>query len=861
MTSPLPELQRSFNPISTRRRALAGLAFFCGALTSLAQVAASDTAPNNNKAPADKDEVVRLDSFVVSTTRDQGYRPGNSVSATRIDTPIKDLPFSISAFTQQFIEDTGATDLYDVVRYAAGVNSFAREFQGGNAQYTIRGFSQGVLHDGFSGGDIYVDTLNVERVEVVKGPASLLYGQIQPGGIVNYITKIPKENAFTKLTGSYGSYSYARGAVDYNQPLIPHKLLFRFNAGAENGLQWQDPAKSVTKVIAPSASWNVTPNVLLRVAAQHFQRPETPPALYRTNMEISTPENLVTSLYNAGYPGSVSALTNKTGPDVGISNDSSDPGFLLPYPALPRNFNYGNSDDFRVSFLRSVTAEADAKIGEHWVARINFNANENDRRYYQTGIGNTYMAPPDSMIFSNGVWSVAPSWTALTAAQKIAAELAFAQQILGDIDAAYATQNGTPAPVLNPRRQRYLTNWGEGYAVQGDFAGHYDIKWAKINPVLGFSFDHSKNNSQTWLNAGTPAAPYYRTWDVNPKSPTYFIDRDPANPVSNTALSTYSGGNQNVGENAAGYGVVNAQFLDDRLFAVAGARYTKAKSKGASIAANGTVGTFNASRTQSYTSPQFGAGYKVTRDSMLYASYSTSFTANLGNLQTPQIVDGVWKTIATGQQAPTTGKGYEVGYKTDFLNGRISSTVAVYQIEQRDVVQTFNVIMPTTPEAVGATVSTTVQGTEVRSRGVELETTLSPTDNWQIYLSIAENDVRNSAEPYGFAYYLGAHPNGSVKTLANLWTRYNFTMAPVKGLWIGGGFNYAGDAAADNRNKDFILPSYWVFNAAVGYEWKWGKTKMSATLNANNLADKDYFVANQEQTTPRRVVFQVSALF
>src|ERR1700712_5430163 len=173
------------------------------AMTLSAQTASTD-------ADAVSPDRVNLDTFVVSTSQDKGYRSGNSVSATRIDTPIADLPFSISAFTQQFIKDTGATDLFDVVRYAAGVNSFAREFQGGNAQYTIRGFTQGVMHDGFGAGDIYVDTLNVERVEVVKGPASLLYGQIQPGGIVNFITKTPKENPFVEITAGLGSYDYAR---------------------------------------------------------------------------------------------------------------------------------------------------------------------------------------------------------------------------------------------------------------------------------------------------------------------------------------------------------------------------------------------------------------------------------------------------------------------------------------------------------------------------------------------------------------------------------------------------------------------------------------------------------------------------
>src|SRR6202030_1157531 len=134
---------------------------------------------------------IKLSAFTVSTNKDVGYLASNSVSATRTNTPIKDLPFSISAFTPQFMADINARDLFDVVRYAPGVTTGGREFTGGNASYVIRGFQQAPEIDGFTAGaaGIYVDTANVERVEVVKGPASILYGAIAPGGTVNYITK------------------------------------------------------------------------------------------------------------------------------------------------------------------------------------------------------------------------------------------------------------------------------------------------------------------------------------------------------------------------------------------------------------------------------------------------------------------------------------------------------------------------------------------------------------------------------------------------------------------------------------------------------------------------------------------------
>ena len=92
--------------------------------------------------PGARETVVELSTFEVSTALDRGYRAGNSVSATRIDTPIKELPFAVSAFTQQFIQDTGSTDLFDLVRYAPGVTSGGKEFTGGKSDFTIRGFDQ-----------------------------------------------------------------------------------------------------------------------------------------------------------------------------------------------------------------------------------------------------------------------------------------------------------------------------------------------------------------------------------------------------------------------------------------------------------------------------------------------------------------------------------------------------------------------------------------------------------------------------------------------------------------------------------------------------------------------------------------------
>src|SRR3954463_10167827 len=223
--------------ISPKLRHAFAVASALAALTVRAQ-------SNNPSAQATaSDDVVKLSEFQVTTSADKGYRAGNSVSATRIDTPIKDLPFAISAFTQQFITDIGARDLWDVVQYAPSVTSSGREFNAGNSIYTIRGFDQAPQHNGFTILESYVDTQTVDRVEVVKGPSSVLYGQVAPGGTVNYITKRPGAKPFTTVTAQVGNLDAWRTTIDLNQPVAGDKLLFRFNGALEGLAKNVDPYK------------------------------------------------------------------------------------------------------------------------------------------------------------------------------------------------------------------------------------------------------------------------------------------------------------------------------------------------------------------------------------------------------------------------------------------------------------------------------------------------------------------------------------------------------------------------------------------------------------------------------------------
>jgi iron complex outermembrane receptor protein len=736
------------------------------------------------QAATTQDETVKLSPFLVSTSQDVGYRAGNSVSATRIDTPIKDLPFAVSAFTTQFITDIGARDLYDVVQYAPGVTTAGREFTAGNAVFNIRGFDQAPERNGFQG-NAYVDTVDIERVEVVKGPASVLYGQVAPGGVVNYITKRPADKAFTKVNVQAGSHSFLRGQIDVNQPLAAGKLLFRVNAAYENGLENIDPARTRTTVYDPTLTWRINDRASFTVDFEHFERRESPEAQMVPNIEVAT---------------AASMSSNPLNPKAALSSslDSSDPGFLAGYP-LPDDFNYASANDWRVSKYDTLNADFELRLSDQWSARANFTWSQNSNRQKLTGLGTVYVSAP-------------AGYTADS----------FAAAILADPEVALLSDHA-----YLPRRKRLQETFSHGAAGQVEAIGSYKFDWGTFKPLFGVYY----NRSVGWNRLRQDAvADYFPAWDFkNPSTIDHDTDFEPVN----YPLTTHT---RSVTHNKAAYAVINGSFLNDRLYAVAGARYNYADSQTDNI----LKGTAGDEFTTHKTTPQAGVGCKITKDVLLYASYSESFVQNAASLTV--------NNQPAGPAKPTTSQGYEVGVKTDFLDGRVSSTLSVFRINQTDRIVKFNSFFN------GSTVTNNIQGTVDRANGAELEVTYSPLDNWQIYASVTENDIRTIRVPAGYEYYLGAHPEASAKTLANLWTRYTFASGPAKGLWIGAGFNYSGRKAQRTNNKNLFLPAYTLLNCALGYDWKWNGTPMTATLNWSNVTDEDYQPANQQRGLPGRVV-------
>ncbi|MFQ4145483.1 TonB-dependent receptor [Chlorogloeopsis sp. ULAP02] len=186
----------------------------------------------------EKQEPIEL---VVTGEQDAYFVPEAS-AATRTDTPIRDIPQSIQVIPRQVLEDQQVIRLTDAIRNVSGVVE-GDNFAGTVDNFNIRGFDfTSTFRDGFRDtGDNLRELANIEQIEVLKGPASVLYGNAEPGGIINLVTKKPLNIPYYSGDFSVGSYSYYRSAIDLSGPLnLDNTLLYRLNTAYENTGSFRD---------------------------------------------------------------------------------------------------------------------------------------------------------------------------------------------------------------------------------------------------------------------------------------------------------------------------------------------------------------------------------------------------------------------------------------------------------------------------------------------------------------------------------------------------------------------------------------------------------------------------------------------
>ncbi|AMK76721.1 TonB-dependent receptor [Methylomonas methanica] len=188
------------------------------------------------------------------------YNRPNATTATKTDTPIMETPISIQVVPKAVLADKQSMTLPDAVNgHVSGVLGRT----GGGFLYDnfiIRGLAGSGFGDAYRNGlfnrqDIY-DIANIEQIEILKGPAAVLYGRIEPGGLVNYVTKKPRDTPYYSLQQQFGSYDQYRTLIDATGPINDDKrLLYRFNGSYTDNQSFRDFVGNERFFVAPSLTW------------------------------------------------------------------------------------------------------------------------------------------------------------------------------------------------------------------------------------------------------------------------------------------------------------------------------------------------------------------------------------------------------------------------------------------------------------------------------------------------------------------------------------------------------------------------------------------------------------------------------
>jgi len=335
-------------------------------------------------------EAVELEAQQITAPREiergngpvDGYVARRSVSATKTDTPIIETPQSISVITRDRIRDQGSLTIQDALRYVSGMRGEAYGIDSRGDSALVRGTSPGVFLDGLQKGVGYynntrTDPFTLERIEVLKGPSSMLYGQSPVGGLLNLVSKRPQAEQRSELQLQYGTFDRKQIAFDSTGPLDDEgTLLYRVIAIQRDSDTQVDHVKDNRLLFMPSLTWR--PN-------EQFE--------WTLMANVQKDDSGTTSSFLPHRGTVLSALYGKIDSDRFVS----EPGF----------------DEYDTE-QKALTSQMSWRLDDTWTLRQNLRW-QKSKVSYQTMYGYPFGLNPDDRTI-NRVYSVSKPevtiWTA-----------------------------------------------------------------------------------------------------------------------------------------------------------------------------------------------------------------------------------------------------------------------------------------------------------------------------------------------------------------------------------------------------------------------------------------------------------------
>jgi len=668
-------------------------------------------------------------------------------SAMKMDISVLETPYSVSSYGDAFMKAIETTNITDLYNYMTGVR------RGGYSGYdiSIRGFKNtsddrnSILVDGLPGvagrfGS--PPTFAAEGVEVVKGPASVLYGSAQPGGFVNIIRKKPQARSAALVdirASSYNGAGWSLGdqtgyniGLDFTGPLDKEqRLLYRLvtEYGDKDGFRRHSWDEAV--YIAPSLTWNIGEGSQLNAAFEYRKREDayesTQPWLVAPNKDARLIPDIRTRYQEKDDSSDETAYSAS----LGFSHYFHNGAILnLAYRGV-------KGEEERKGF-DNVSVLAD---GVTMRRRARHQSNKRDYNFFDGNI---------SLPFETG---------------------SIEHKVLAGVTYGVDTTDFS--------RLQYFNGPTSG---PGSLPGPGNINVNVYDPVLG----------QTPPRESYPAGNSNRRYSRNATSGVYVSD----------LISLSEQWKLNLGLRHAR----EQRSFQERAPVVLG------RSKGSS----------------SSLLPTAGLLFNPLPEWTVYASYSTSYVPQAATVQD-----------AAGDPNPfdpQEGRQYEIGAKSELLDGRLTATLALFDIEKSNTVAQ-------TPCNTGVGGNCFQQIGAERSKGGEFELNYQVSDHFQVIGGIAYTDAYISetwAAPN--APLVGSQLTNSALKTANLWVRYDIPQGPLRNLGIGFGASYnseiAGSLPTSSDGRVLILPSYTVADLALYYLMA---ERYQFTFKISNLFDERYY--------------------
>ncbi|MBF2050108.1 MAG: TonB-dependent siderophore receptor [Elainella sp. C42_A2020_010] len=676
-------------------------------------------------ATASEAEALEL---VVTGEQDEGYNPSRATTATRTDTPLRDIPQSITVVPRQVLEDRNVRNLNEAVETVSGVARGGGLYGNGSITYNriIRGFDQGFsgvtsFRNGFPDTDFFslLPIGTIEQIEVLRGPASVLFGAGEPGGIINVITRQPLDDPYYNAAFEAGNYGLYRPSIDLSGPLTEDDaVLYRFIASYQGSSDFQGFADSRLTTIAPSLTFNLGE---------------------RTELDLYYE-------YTHLYANPSAAGTNT----VILSDGSLPPRSFAPYyPGL--SLLNVRVDRFGYSL--------EHELNEDWRIRNNVAISLTDFRNDVAGFPSTLED----------------------------------DRLVGGFDAS---------------KDNYQRN---NIFAQIDVIGEFATGSVAHQILAGFDSNRFSNEGNN-LDVDSPLPP------LDIRNPDYDIP-SPGFSTRNT-FSDF-----NLVRRSYGAYLQDQITLLDNLKLLIGGRYDWISTDLAvDLTTPGDVIDLP-TRNDGAFSPRVGIVYQPNEDISLYASYTRSFAPLSGFDNTSTDADVIYE--------PSRGTQYEVGVKADFLDDRLSATLAAYHLTRTNVL---------TPDPDDPTRS--VQTGEQRSQGIEFDVAGEILPGWNVILSYALTDAEVTKD--------NTFPEGNrlanvPENQASFWTTYTIQEGTLEGLGFGLGLFYIGERQGDLANS-FQLDDYLRADAALYYR----RGRFRGAINIRNLFDVDAAAYTFSKTLAQR---------